>query len=109
MIKRRIDPRQEWPRVADFVARFRLPPQCVEQLTDEFEASPFRPGKGKDENRGSPIPLFHKVCAPPQKEYNSTCFCLYKILNINYLFGHKSIMYIRYRNTHHHCKPLVPD
>ena len=109
MIKRQIDPRQEWPRVADFVARFRLPPQCVEQLTDEFEASPFRPGKGKDENRGSPIPLFHKVCAPPQKEYNSTGFCLYKILNINYLFGHKSITYIRYGNTHHHCKPLVPD
>ena len=61
VIKKRIDPRVEWPRVADFMARFRLPPQCVQELTDEFEASPFRPGKGKHETRGSPIPLFHKV------------------------------------------------
>ena len=28
----------------------------------EFEGSRFRPGKGEEENRGSPIPLLHKVC-----------------------------------------------
>ena len=61
VVKPHIDPRVEWPRIADFVARFRLPPQCVEELTDEFEASPFRPGKGKHEKRGGAIPLFQKV------------------------------------------------
>ena len=61
VIKPRIDPLVEWPRVEDFQSRFRLPPSVVQQLTDEFERSPFRPGKGKDEKRGSPIPLFHKV------------------------------------------------
>ena len=65
VIKPRIDPRIEWPRVHDFQARFRLPPSIVEQLTDEFEQSPFRPGKGKHEKRGSPIPLFHKVKTCP--------------------------------------------
>ena len=61
VIKPRIDPLVEWPRVEDFQPRFRLPPSVVQQLTDEFERSPFRPGKGKHEKRGSPIPLFHKV------------------------------------------------
>ena len=37
-------------------------PACVEELTREFERSRFRPGKGEEENRGSPIPLLHKVC-----------------------------------------------
>ena len=51
----------EWPLIADFEARFRLPPSCVQKLTDEFEASGFRPGKGKHEELNSLIPLFHKV------------------------------------------------
>ena len=49
------------PLVQDFQARFRLPPSVVEQLTKEFEESPFPPGKGKHEKRGGLIPLFHKV------------------------------------------------
>ena len=61
IIKPRVDPRVSWPRIQDFQSRFRLPQECVEELTDEFESSPFRPGKGKHEKRGTPIPLFHKV------------------------------------------------
>ena len=61
-IRPRIDPRVSWPRIPDFMERFRLPPTCVEELTREFERSRFRPGKGEEENRGSPIPLLHKVC-----------------------------------------------
>ena len=63
-IKERKDPLVEWPRIADFDARFRLPPSCVQELTDEFEASVFRPGKGKHETRSGAIPLFHKVSWP---------------------------------------------
>ena len=61
VIKPRIDPRVSWPCMQDFQSRFKLPRQCVEELTDEFERSPFRPGKGKHEKGGSPIPLFRKV------------------------------------------------
>ena len=61
IIKPRIDPRESWPQIMDFQERFRLPPQCVEELTREFEQSRFRPKKGEQEKRGSPIPLFHKV------------------------------------------------
>ena len=60
-IKKRIDPRVSWPRILDFQERFRLSPACVEELIREFKLSQFRPGKGEDEKRDSPIPLFHKV------------------------------------------------
>lgn len=59
--KPRIDPRDMFPRRRDFMARYRLPPDIVQELTEEWENSPFRPGKGEGERRGGPIPLFHKV------------------------------------------------
>ena len=62
----------EWPLIADFEARFRLPPSCVQELTDEFEASGFRPGKGKHEKRNSLIPLFHEV---------NSFFCVFLFLS----------------------------
>ena len=65
IIKPRVDCRVSWPRIQDFQARFRLPQECVKELTDEFESSPFRSGKGKHEKRGSPLRLFHKVILRP--------------------------------------------
>ena len=57
IIKPRVDPRVSWPCIQDFQARFCLPQECVEELTDKFECSPFRRGKGRHEKRRSPIPL----------------------------------------------------
>ena len=59
--KSRLDPRVEFPRPRDFEARYRLPPNMVEFLTEEFRRTPFCPVREEYGDKGRPIPLFNKV------------------------------------------------